>query len=117
MGKTHVGSMMAKVEVEVQQVLKETAQPKDLKHALERLQEANAAIKQLSVDMSSEQTRLMHDGEEQEESLLLGVLMQKQKEPMNKQLEVVNDPEFAKLPCVVAVLAAKDTKTPLFKQI
>jgi len=117
MGKTHVGSMMAKVEVEVQQVLKETAQPKDLKHALERLQEANAAIKQLSVDMSSEQTRLMHDGEEQEESLLLGVLMQKQKEPMNKQLDVVNDPEFAKLPCVVAVLVAKDTKTPLFKQI
>merc|ERR1719393_1163742 len=36
---------------------------------------------------------------------------------MSKQLEVVNDPEFAKLPCVVAILAAKDTKTPLFKQI
>jgi len=32
-------------------------------------------------------------------------------------LEVVNDPQFAKLPCVVATLAAKDTKTPLFKQI
>jgi len=116
-GKTHVGSMMAKVEAEVEQVLKETAQPKDVKNALKRLQAANAAVKQLSVDMASEQTRLMHDGQEQEESLLLGILMQRQKQPMSKQLEVVNDPEFAKLPCVIATLAAKDTKTPLFKQI
>lgn len=116
-GKTHVGSMMAKVEGELQQVLKETAQPKDFKVALNRLQEANAAIKQLSVDMAKEQTQLMHEGDEQAESLLLGVLMQRQKEPISKQLEVAKDPQFAKLPCVIAVLAAKDTKTPLFKQI
>jgi len=116
-GKTHVGSMMAKVETEVQQVLKETAHPKDSKQALKRLQEANAAIKQLSADMATEQTQLVHDGQEQQESLLLGILMQRQSQPMGKQLEVLSDPEFAKLPCVVAALAAKDTKTPLFKQI
>lgn len=116
-GKTHVGSMMAKVETEVQQALKETAQPKDIKKALKRLQEANGAVKQLSVDMATEQTQLMHEGQEQEESLLLGILMQRQNQPMSKQLEVANDPEFAKLPCVIAVLAAKDTKTPLFKQL
>jgi hypothetical protein len=116
-GKTHVGSMMAKVQAEVQQALKETAQPKDIKTALKRLQDANGAIKQLSADMANEQTQLMTEGQEQEDSLLLGILMQRQKEPMSKQLEVVNDPQFAKLPSVVAVLAAKDTKTPLFKQI
>jgi len=116
-GKTHVGAMMGKVETEVAQVLKETEQAKDLGNALKRLKEANAAIKQLGADMASESTRLMHDGEEQSQSLLLGVLMQKQTLPMSEQLKVLNDSEFAKLPCVVAVLAAKDTKTPLFKQI
>jgi len=116
-GKTHVGAMMAKVEDEVAHALKETAKPKNIKEALKRLQDANGAIEQLSADMANEQTRLMHEGQEQEESLLLGVLMQKQTKPMSEQLEVVNDPQFAKLPCVVATLAAKDTKTPLFKQI
>jgi len=116
-GKTNVGSMMAKVEAEVQQALKETVKPKDAKSALKRLQEANAAIKQLSSDMASEQTRLMNENNEQQQSLLLGVLMQRQKEPISMQLEVMKDPDFAKLPCVVAVLAAKDTKTPLFQQI
>jgi len=116
-GKTHVGSMMAKVETEIQNVLKETASPKDTKVALQSLRHANDAIKQLSVDMASEQTQLMREGDEQEQSLLLGVLMQRQNEPMSKQLEVADSPEFAKLPSVKAVLAAKDTKTPLFKQI
>jgi len=116
-GKTHVGWMMAKVEDEVVLVLKQTEKPKDMKKALKSLVEANGAIKQLSLDMAGEQTRLMNEGNEQQESLLLGVLMQKQKEPLSKQMEVVDDPDFAKLPCVVAVLAAKDTKTPLFQQI
>jgi len=116
-GKTHVGAMMAKVEVEVQQVLKETEKPKDMKQALSRLQEANGAIKQLSVDMADEQNQLTREGDEQQESLILGILMQRQTKPMSEQLAVANDPQFAKLPCVVAVLAAKDTKTPLFKQI
>jgi hypothetical protein len=116
-GKTHVGSMMAKVEDEVVQVLKETEKPKDMKKALQSLREANGAIKQLSVDMAGEQTRLMNENNEQQESILLGILMQRQKEPISKQMEVMTDPDFSKLPCVVAVLAAKDTKTPMFKQI
>merc|ERR1719498_162967 len=59
----------------------------------------------------------MNEGDAQEESLLLGVLMQKQKEPMSKQLEILQSAEFSKLKVVAAVLAAKDTKTPLFKQV
>jgi len=117
MGQTHVGSMMAKLNVGLQQVLKDTSSPKDVNKALKQLQDANNNVKQLSVDMSNEQSRLMHEGEEQEESLLLGVLMQKQNAPMSKQLEVVNSPDFAKLAVVSAILAAKDTKTPLFKQV
>ena len=66
--------------------------------------------------MASEQTRITREGQEQEQSLLLGILMQRQNQPMSKQLEVANDPEFAKLPSVVAVVAAKDMKTPLSRQ-
>merc|ERR1719316_1815064 len=36
---------------------------------------------------------------------------------MSKQLEILQSAEFSKLPCVIATLAAKDSKTPLFKQI
>lgn len=116
-GKTHVGFLMSKVNDELVLALKATENEKDTKKALDRLQNANAAVKQLSKDMASEQEKLMREGNEQEESLLLGVLMQRQKEPMAKQLEVMKNPEFAKLPVVVAVLAAKDNKTPLFKQV
>lgn len=117
MSQTHVGFIMSKVNAELQVALKDTAKPKDVKKALKELQDANAAVKQMSKDMAEEQANLMHEGEEQEQSLLLGVLMQRQKEPMSKQLEVAKSPEFAKLPAVVAVLAAKDMKTPLFKQV
>jgi hypothetical protein len=116
-GKTHVGAMMSKVNDELQHVLMATKDSKDVKKALKQLQDANMAVKQMSTDVSQEQVQLMHESEEQEQSLLLGVLMQRQNDPMSKQLEVAASPEFAKLPVVVAVLAAKDMKTPLFKQI
>jgi len=117
MSQTHVGFIMSKVNAELQHALKDTANHKDVKKALKELQDANAAVKQMSKDMANEQANLMHEGEEQEQSLLLGVLMQRQKEPMSKQLEVAMSPEFAKLPAVIAILAAKDMKTPLFKQV
>jgi hypothetical protein len=109
--------MVADVNAELKHVLLETASPKDMKKALKQLQDANASVQQLTRDMANEQMRLMHEGEDQEASLLLGVLMQRQKDPMSKQWEVANSPEFAKLSAVIAVRAAKDMKTPLFKQI
>jgi uncharacterized protein len=117
MAQTHVGFLMSKVNKELQHALTDTKNQKDSKKAIKELQEANAAVKQMSTDMANEQMRLMHEGEDQEMSLLLGVLMQRQKEPMAKQMEVMTSAEFAKLPAVIAVLAAKDTKTPLFQQI
>jgi|Transcript_57525 hypothetical protein len=116
-GTTHVGTMIAKVNTMVEQVLAETKNAKDVKKALKQLEIANAAIKQLSADVTHEQTQLMHEGEEQEQSLLLGVLMQRQKDPMSKQLEVLQSDDFKSLPVVAAVLAKKDTKTPLFQQV
>jgi len=116
-GSSQVGAMMSKFNAQLKQTLDATKSPKDMKKALKQLQDANTGVQQLSKDITNEQVQLMHEGDEQEQSLLLGVLMQKQKEPMSKQLEVANSPDFAKLPVVVAVLAAKDMKTPLFQQV
>jgi hypothetical protein len=116
-GTTHVGTMIKKVNAMVEQVLAETQHAKDVKKALKQLELANTAIKQLAIDVTHEQTQLMHEGEEQQQSLLLGVLMQRQKDPMSKQLEILQSDDFNKLPVVVAILAAKDRKTPLFQQV
>jgi len=116
-GNTHVAIMVGKVNIELQKILAETAHPKDAKAALKQLEEANSSVQQLSTDINNEQLKLMREGNEQAEGLLLGVLMQQQSEPISKQLEVMKSPDFAKLPVVAAVLAAKDVKTPLFKQV
>merc|ERR1719386_150501 len=107
--------MMTKFNAELQRVLQETEKPKDAKKALKQLQDAQAGVQTLLKDITKQQQKLMADGDAQEESLLLGVLMQRQSEPMSKQLEVLNSAEFAKLKVVKFVLAAKNTKIPLFK--
>ena len=116
-GNTHVASMVGKVNAELQKVLAETAHPQDVKKAFKQLGEANSIVQQLSTDLTNEQVKLMHEGNDQAQSLLLGVLMRRQSEPISKQLEVMHSHDFAMLPVVVAVLAAKDMKTPLFKQV
>jgi len=117
MSKTSVADVMTKFNTELQSVLKQTEKPKDMKKALKQLQDAQAGVQALTKDITQQQVRLMSEGDAQEESLLLGVLMQKQKEPMSKQMEVLTSSEFSKLKVVAAVLAAKDLKTPLFKQV
>merc|ERR1719456_2231833 len=50
-------------------------------------------------------------------SLLLGVLMTRQNEPMSEQLKVIESADFAGLAVVKALLAKHDEKEPLFKQV
>jgi len=114
---THVASMVGKVNTELQKVLAATAHPKDAKEALKQLEEADASVQQLSADINNEQVNLMRESDEQAQSLLLGVLMRRQSEPISKQVEDMKSPDFAKLPVVAAVLAAHDMKTPLFQQV
>eukprot|EP00747_Dinoflagellata_sp_TGD_P152012 gnl/TRDRNA2_/TRDRNA2_177260_c1_seq2.p1 gnl/TRDRNA2_/TRDRNA2_177260_c1~~gnl/TRDRNA2_/TRDRNA2_177260_c1_seq2.p1 ORF type:complete len:389 (+),score=137.90 gnl/TRDRNA2_/TRDRNA2_177260_c1_seq2:64-1167(+) len=118
------GALDSKLETAMQafvdqldSVLKETAGEKNFAKALKELQNAQAGVQSLVKDMTMQQMRLMKEGDDQEYSLLLGVLMTKQKEPMAKQLEIVMSPEFSHLPVVAALKAAKDNKTPLFKQV
>merc|ERR1711879_963032 len=58
----------------------------------------------------------MKDEESQKESLLLGVLTTRQKDPMSKQLKVLSSVDFAALPVCKALLASHNNSSPLFGQ-
>jgi len=113
---TKIAAGMKTFSKELSQTLKETEGKSDAA-SLKRLKDAQAGVHSLVRDMTSRQVNLMKETQEQARSLLLGVLMTRKDEPMEKQMEVLSDPEFKDLPEVKAILAAKDTKTPLFKQI
>lgn len=96
--------------------LKETKDMKDTSKAMKSLTDAQAGIASLVKDMTAQQEAIMKEDEAQKESLLLGVLMTKQKEPMEQQVQILKSPDFASLPVVKALLEKHDEKTPLFAQ-
>eukprot|EP00929_Paragymnodinium_shiwhaense_P055272 TRINITY_DN276_c0_g2_i1.p1 TRINITY_DN276_c0_g2~~TRINITY_DN276_c0_g2_i1.p1 ORF type:complete len:382 (+),score=161.67 TRINITY_DN276_c0_g2_i1:62-1207(+) len=102
---------------ELAKTLKDTEHAADSQKALKQLRDAQAGVSVLMKDLTAQQTRLMKESDGQEESLLLGVLMTKKDEAREKQMEVLQSDEFKHLAVVEAVLAAKDTKTPLFQQV
>jgi len=102
---------------ELNQTLKDTININNATDALFKLRNAKSGVQSLMKDMTVRQMELMKEDSCQATNLLLGVLMSRQKEEMKKQMEVLKSPDFAKLPCVIAVLKNKDTTTPLFKQV
>jgi len=116
LAKTELGPEMVEFNARVRAVVNSTAGKSD-KKSLEQLKEVMGSVTSLVKDLNQQQMRLMQEGEEQRESLLLGVLMAQKGEPMQKQLEVLGSPEFVGLAASKAVLAGRDTKTPLFQQV
>jgi len=94
-----------------------TAAPKDIPAAMKKLHDAQAGVVGLSKELASQQMALMHQDETEETNLLLGVLMTHRGEPMKKQLEVLESPDFRLLPVSKALLAKHEDKTPLFQQV
>jgi hypothetical protein len=115
LAKTEVGTDLRKFEDEMHVILNETAGKKDA-NSLDELQKAQSHVHSLVKELSARQMALNDESEDQQNSLLLGVLMTRQKAPVDKQLEVLESPDFAKLPVTKALLAKKDMKTPLFQQ-
>lgn len=77
-------------------------------------------VKDISDKINQEQVRLASENIEQEESLLLSVLMQRQDRPIEEQLEVLKDRSFKDLPVVPmlkSLLAKGDAATPLYQQV
>lgn len=97
--------------------LKETSSIKDTAVAMKKLLDAKASIASLTSDLTTRQEALMKEDESQKESLLLGVLMTRQSEPMDKQLQILSSDDFSRLEVSKALLAKHDPKTPLFAQV
>jgi len=101
---------------EVRATLDATASPKDLPAAMKQLQAAQAGVADLMIAMSKQQESLMSEDATEQTNLLLGVLMTKKGEPMEKQLAVLSSADFRDLPISAALLAKHDSKVPLFQQ-
>jgi hypothetical protein len=115
LAKTEVGKDIVQFYGEMQVILKQTANKKDA-NSLDELLKAQKHVHSLVKELTNRQTQLTQEGEDQQNSLLLGVLMTRQKEPVAKQLEVLENKDFANLPVSKALLSQKDMKTPLFQQ-
>jgi len=113
LAKTELGPEMAEFNARVQAVVNSTAGKGDRK-SLEQLEEVMGSVTGLVKDLNKQQSRLMQENEEQQDSLLLGVLMTKKGEPMDSQLEILKASDFAGLAVTKAILAERDLKTPLF---
>jgi len=113
-----VGPAMQVFLKELQATLKATAAEKKMapKAALEKLVAAKQGLAGLMGDLNNRQVTLMKEDNAQRESLLLGVLMTKQKEPMDKQLEILKADDFAPLEVAKALVAKHDSKTALYVQ-
>jgi hypothetical protein len=98
----------------LQHVLAEVAKDKDPADALRKLKTAKAGVAGLVSDLTNQQEALMNEDSDQKESLLLGVLLTKQKESMARQLEVLKSPDFANLEVARMLLSNHSGDTPLY---
>lgn len=117
MTSTKIGPELKAFVAELHTVLKETKGMADNAAALKKLEAARQGVIQLTKDLSARQEAIMKDEESQKESLLLGVLMTHQKEPMSEQLKVLSNEDFTMLPVSKALLASHNNSAPLFGQV
>jgi hypothetical protein len=116
LAKTEVGPEVTEFNQRLWEAVNST-QGKSDNGSLQKLKGVFASVKSLVTDLNKQQMRLMQEGQEQQSSLLLGVLLTRKADPMDKQLEVIRSPDFASLPVCQDILAKKDMKTPLFQQV
>jgi hypothetical protein len=103
---------------ELQTVLQSTSADKKVAPsvAMKQLLAAKAGLAGLMADLNDRQVTIMKEDNAQRESLLLGVLMTRQKDPMDKQLEILKDDDFAPLEVSKALLAKHNATVPLYVQ-
>jgi len=113
--KSKIGPELKTFVKELRFVLAETKSMNN-EAALRKLQAARAGVSQLTSDLTKRQVDIMKDEESQKNSLLLGVLMTRQKEPMADQLKILRSDDFAMLPVSKALLAKHNESAPFFGQ-
>jgi hypothetical protein len=98
----------------LQHVLVEVAENKDPADAMRKLKTAKAGVAGLVGDLTKQQEALMKEDSDEKESLLLGVLLTKQKESMARQLDVLKSPDFVNLDVARMLLSNHSGNTPLY---
>jgi hypothetical protein len=118
MAHAKVGPTMQVFLKELQGVLKETGAGSKLAPAvaLQKLQAAKQGLAGLMSDLNNRQESLMKEDNTQRESLLLGVLMTRQKDPMDKQLKILANDDFSGLEVAKALMAKHNATLPLYVQ-
>lgn len=116
MGASKIGSGLETFVTELKQVLAETTSITDTKLAMEKLNTAKNSVGALTSELTGQQESLMKEQEAQYDSLLIGVLMSHQKDPMAKQLEILNNKDFAHLEVSKALVAKHNETAPLYQQ-
>lgn len=116
LGKAKLAPTLKVFTHELEQVLRNTTTVQDPAVAMRQLQAIGHSIGSLTKDLTSRQEQLMIEDESQRESLLLGVLMSKQKEPMDEQMAVLQSSDFSGLPVSKALLAAHNASTPSLRR-
>merc|ERR1719421_2777285 len=84
---------------------------------LEKLHNVEASVNGLKSDMGKLTTSLKSEGEEEKESILLGVLMSRKSKSEKEQMEVLESADFKNLEVVKYVLAHKDAKKSWAQQV
>jgi len=118
-GPSNFAKILKPFLTEMHAVLKEVQTDKKLTEAqkLEKLHNAEASVSGLKKDMAKLTTDLKAEGEEEKESLLMGVLMSRKDKPEAQQLEVMKSDDFKNLEVVKYVLAHRDAKKSLVEQV
>merc|ERR1719321_1223055 len=84
---------------------------------LEKLHNVEASVNGLKTDMSKLTTTLKSEGEEEKDSILLGVLMSRKNKSEKEQMEVLESNDFKNLAVVKYVLAHRDAKKSWAEQV
>jgi len=106
-GVSRFGQLLKPYLTEMHQVMTEVKTSKNLTEAqkLTKLHNVEASVNGLKKDMDKLTTTLKAEGEEEKESILLGVLMSRKNKSEKEQMEVLESDDFKNLAVVKYVLA------------
>merc|ERR1719313_1012099 len=112
-GVSRFGKLLKPYLSEMHSVMTEVETDKKLTEGqkLDKLHNVEASVNGLKTDMAKLQTNLKSEGEEEKESILLGVLMSRKSKSEKEQMEVLESADFKKLDVVKYVLAHRTNKS------
>jgi hypothetical protein len=118
-GVSRFGKLLKPYLSEMHSVMTEVKANKTLteEQKLAKLHNVEASVNGLKTDMAKLTTTLKSEGEEEKESILLGVLMSRKSKSEKEQMEVLESADFKNLGVVKYVLAHRVAKETLAEQV